>query len=241
MYLVFVHECGHFFTALFLNVEVDKIYIYPFGGISKINMNLNISQKKELIILIMGPIFQFIGYLILINIDFFKSYYQIIKIYNYGILCFNLLPIYPLDGGRLLNIFLSLKLNYKKSLICSIINSYLIVFFMFLIFIKNYSVNLLIIILFLLYKITFEYKKINYFYEKFLLERYLKGYEFREKIIINNINNFYRNRRHLIKIGDEYYTEKKILEKKYKKYWLLKKWYGIIQVLTDSLVSALGH
>ena len=64
--LLFVHEIGHFLTAYLLKIKVDKIYFYPYGGESHFNMDLNESILKEFIILIMGPVFQFIIYFILI-------------------------------------------------------------------------------------------------------------------------------------------------------------------------------
>ena len=218
MYLLIIHECGHFFTAMICGVKVNKICIYPFGGISKFNMDLNISQIKEFIILIFGPLLQLFGYLILINIPYMYSYVSMIKIYNYSILFFNLLPIYPLDGGKLLNIILSWKFSFRNSYKLCILISYLIVCLFFIMFLNNICINVVTIVLFLFYKITFEYRRVNYFYEKFLLERYLNKYNFRSSIIVDNVNKFYRNKRHLVKKGDIYYTEKEILEKKYKSY-----------------------
>ena len=65
--LIIVHEIGHFLTAVFFRIEVDKIYIYPFGGVSKFNISLNESLLKEFLILIMGPLFQIAFYFIIIK------------------------------------------------------------------------------------------------------------------------------------------------------------------------------
>ena len=203
--------------AYLLGGEILKIYIYPLGGISKFRFDLNTSIFKEFLVLIAGPIFQIIAYIILKKI--LIDYKEIITIYHYSILLFNLLPIYPLDGGKLLNLFLSLFTSYKKSLILSILLS-IISTTIILIFglLNTIKTNLVIISIFLIYKIIIEYKQINYIYEKFLLERYLKNYSFKKGIIVNNINKLRRGKRHLIKIGDSYYYEREILEKKYKKY-----------------------
>ena len=66
-------------------------------------------------------------------------------------------------------------------------------------------------------KVTSEYKKINLVYNKFLLERYLHKYRFNKSIIIKDIKNFHRNRRHILKKNHNYYLEREILEKFYKK------------------------
>ena len=217
--------------AYLLGGEILKIYIYPLGGISKFRFDLNTSIFKEFLVLIAGPIFQIIAYIILKKI--LIDYKEIITIYHYSILLFNLLPIYPLDGGKLLNLFLSLFTSYKKSLILSILLS-IISTTIILIFglLNTIKTNLVIISIFLIYKIIIEYKQINYIYEKFLLERYLKNYSFKKGIIVNNINKLRRGKRHLIKIGDSYYYEREILEKKYKKYWLLNFYCAIIYLST---------
>jgi len=218
MYLLIVHECGHFFSAMICGVKVNKICIYPFGGISKFDMDFNISQFRELVILTAGPLLQLLGYLLLIRIPYMYSYIPMIKIYNYSILFFNLLPIYPLDGGKLLNIIFSFKFSFKNSYKVCIIISYLVTCLFLLMFINNISINVVVIFMFLIYKITFEYRRINYFYEKFLLERYLNKYNFHNSMIVDDVNKFHRNKKHLVKNGSVYYTEKEILEKKYKKY-----------------------
>ena len=64
----------------------------------------------------------------------------------------------------------------------------------------------------------FEYRRVNYLYEKFLLERYLKKYKFKKSIVVDDIKKFRRDRRHLVKQNDVYYLENEILQKKYKKY-----------------------
>lgn len=196
-----------------LNVKVEKIYIYPLGGISKFNMPLNIPKYKELLILIAGPLFQFFAYYILLRIMPIKS--DLIKIYHYSILSFNLLPIYPLDGGKLINILISEFFPYKLSLKISIYISYLVTLTI-LIINKNLTLNIIITEIFLLFLITKENRRVEYIYNKFMLERYLNGYKFKKSSIISNINNMYRDRRHLLKKGGNYYLEREILEKKYK-------------------------
>ncbi len=179
-------------------------------------MPINTSIKKELIILVAGPLFQQLAYLFLLQI--LKNKDSIIKIYHYGILWFNLLPIYPLDGGKFLNLILSTKIPYKTSLITSIAISYGMTIGLFIINQKNLNGNIIIIIIFLLYKITKEKEKIELIYKKFLLERYLHQYQFKKIKIIKDQNKFYKNKKHLIKIGDNYYLEKDFLQKLYKKY-----------------------
>ena len=199
--------------AYIFKIEIKEIYIYPLGGISKLKIDLNINPIKEFLILIMGPLFQLLGSFILIRIMPYNK--EIINIYNYGILGFNLLPIYPLDGGKLLKIVLDNFITYKNSFKLTIIISYLIVFIIWLI--NKSTINILVMISFLVLLITKEKSKLNYYYQKFILERYLNNYKFKNSKIISNDNNFYRNKKHIIKSNDKYYLERKKKKKMYKK------------------------
>lgn len=216
--LIIVHELGHFLCALFFKINVDKIYIYPFGGISKFHICLNESLLKELLILIMGPIFQIIFYLMLAHVHYFNSYMELISIYHYTILFFNLLPIYPLDGGKLLNIILCFHLSFRNSLNISLFLSYLTVLVLSIYMLsKNFTINVIVIISFLIYKIRTEVKRKDYIMDKFLLERYLHHYHFKKWKKVNDTNHFMRNKCHIIKVENKYYTERSILNHKFKK------------------------
>lgn len=200
--------------AYLLGIKINKIYIYPLGGISKFNMDLNTSINKELLILIMGPLFQHLAYLFLLLI--MTNYKDLINTYHYSILIFNLLPIYPLDGGKLVKLLLNKIINYKSSLKLIIYLSYLVTIILFIISNKNISTFIMISLLLIL--ITKESNKIDYIYNKFLLERYLNNYNFKNNKIINNINNLYRDNIHLIYKNNKYIKEKEYLEKMYKYY-----------------------
>ena len=117
-FIVIIHEIGHFTAALHFKWNVDKIVIYPFGGCCKFNERVNTSSREELIILLCGPIAQITLYIIIgyLSTKGFMTYRNLLifKAYHYTLLSFNLLPIYPLDGGRMLNIILNYLLPFKK-------------------------------------------------------------------------------------------------------------------------------
>ena len=213
--LIVIHELGHFLTAKILKVEVNKIYLYPLGGISKFFLPLNSSYKKELLILISGPLAQILAQQVLLII--LPKETLLINTYHYGILVFNLLPIYPLDGGKLLHLFLSSLIPYKKSLSITINISYLMILILIFISENSLKLNYSIMIIFLLVKVYIEQSKINYIYERFILERYLNNYYFKNSRLITNEKDFYKNKRHIIREKGRYYLEKEYLNKKYKK------------------------
>ena len=73
------------------------------GALIKFDSNLNKPLKEEFIVAIMGVIFQ------TIFIYFFNNEYLVIS-YKI-ILIFNLIPIYPLDGAKIVNLLLNVGFN----------------------------------------------------------------------------------------------------------------------------------
>ena len=65
MSLIIVHEFGHLLMAKHYKWNTDKIYIYPLGGITKFDVIINKPLKEELLIMLMGPIFQVVYFYLL--------------------------------------------------------------------------------------------------------------------------------------------------------------------------------
>lgn len=207
--LLYIHEFGHSLTGLCLGYKIFKISFYPCGGISSFIMPLNVSLKKELLILLMGPIFQTLGYIIIKTI----THSEVITIYHYSLLFFNLLPIYPLDGGRIINILFNYRISYLKSFYITYFISLFFLIILFIINIFSFNLNLFLMLLMLGYKLFISYKELGSNYNKFLLERYLYNYRFQKQAYINSIKTFFRDRHHFINFEDE----KKYLQKHFVK------------------------
>ncbi len=220
--IIIFHEIGHMLGAILFRWEIDKIHLYPFGGCIKFKEAINKPLYQELIIMLMGPSFQIIFYLVIL-ILFNKNYinmkdFYLFKNYHYSILFFNLLPAIPLDGGRLLNILFNYLYPYKKSLKIIIFLAYIIFFSIIgfvLLYYKNF--NLLILVIFLITKVFIENKNIDFLYNKFMLDRYLKKYNFKAYKVINNKNNMYRDKKHVIKDNNRYISELEYLKKRFAK------------------------
>lgn len=213
-FLIVIHELGHFLAAKSLGIETDSIYLYPLGGISRINIPLNIPIYKDILILIMGPVFQFISYYMLL---YFFNDYELVTRYHIGILLFNMLPIYPLDGGKLLNIIFTCIIPYKISYRIIIYISYL--FNIILLFCNDkISINMILIYIVLIAIIRKEQLKESMVYNKFLLERHLNNYKYKKSKIIKNVNSFYRTKNNILYDGKHYYDEKELLRKKYQNF-----------------------
>lgn len=211
--IIIVHELGHLITGILLGWKPDRIYIYPYGGCTKFNEILNKPLIEELLILIMGPITQIIFFFLIKNLLSYKDYI-LFRNYNYALLIFNLFPIYTLDGGRILNILLSYKIPYKKTLFISMYLSGAIII---LLLIQTESLIFLVILLFIIFKLISEYKNIKFYYNKFLLERKLYPTRYKKIKVINNINEFYKDKKHVVREKNKSYTEKEILDKYFKR------------------------
>ena len=213
--VIFIHETGHYIFALINNIKISNIMIYPFGGITVLDCDLNISIKKEFICLIGGIIFQILFFLCIkklysYNLITYHVYNLNLKI-NTFLISFNFLPIIPLDGGKLLNILLDKILPYKYSYIASIIIS---IIFIIIFLIKDTTILSFIISVFLVKNIIIEIKNINIKYNKFILERYLNKYHFKKIKIIKNIKHLKRDYYHII--NNEF--EEKYLSKRFDRY-----------------------
>ena len=205
--IIIVHETGHIVGALIFKWKIDKVILLPFGGITIFKENIDKPLKQELIIALLGPLFQILFYLIFKDNATFNHY-------NMAILLFNLLPIYPLDGSKILNIFFNELVSFKKSHILTIVVSEITLFF--LLFKTRINLLLLLILFFLIVEIVKEFVKHKYYFNRFLLERYLYKYNFKKSKIVTKENNFKRDYHHLVKIDRKYFLEEEYLKNKYK-------------------------
>ncbi len=197
--------------ALYYNWNIDKIVLLPFGGITIFKDHLNKPLFEEFMILIMGPIFQSLFYFLAINL---KPSYILVN-YHYTILLFNLLPIIPLDGSKLINILCNKVMPFKYSHLATIYLSFIV--FLGIVIYNINNLILIFILMFLIVKVITEYRNHKYIFNKFLFERYLYKFNFKKVKIIRNIKltKMYRDYKHLFKVNKILYKEKEILAKKF--------------------------
>ena len=219
--IIIIHELGHYLIAKITNLSPQKIIIYPFGGITIMNNPLNTNIKEELFVAISGIIFQTIYYIIVIILyqnNLIRDYiFDIFIKYYHSILLFNLLPIHPLDGSKIIVLILSHYLPYKLTCKLNIIISFSIGLSILLINYYKFNYTTILIITIIIDSLIKYYRNINYFFNKFLLERYLYKIEFKKTKKINNINNMYKEKYHIIKENNHYYTEKQYLNNYFKR------------------------
>lgn len=132
--IVTLHELGHSYAALFYGVPVKQIVLLPIGGVAQLK-EIPENPVKEFVIAIAGPAVNFglaivLGLIawafnisILNPIDVlegleritFTQIFTYVFIYNIFLAIFNLLPAFPMDGGRVLRALLATRLEYSRA------------------------------------------------------------------------------------------------------------------------------
>jgi Zn-dependent protease len=125
---VVLHEYGHALTARRYGVRTRNITILPIGGVASLE-RIPSDPKQELAIAIAGPI---------VTVAIAAVLYVVLKLtgqpvvptslevqdgsfvnrlmwVNVALALFNLLPAFPMDGGRVLRAALALRLDYVKA------------------------------------------------------------------------------------------------------------------------------
>jgi Zn-dependent protease len=120
--IIMIHELGHFFAMKFFRYRDLGIFFIPLLGAYVSGSKREVSQRESAIILLAGPL---PGIMIGIGFYFLDQFYPGqsvtgLSFYTISILfillnLINLLPVYPLDGGQLLNrVFLDEESVWSK-------------------------------------------------------------------------------------------------------------------------------
>ncbi len=199
MLIIFIHECGHLLFAFLFHWKIEKIIFLPFGGMIKFHEKLNRPIYQEFLIVLGGPLFQIL----------FSFVYP--TIYHIPLLIFNLLPIYPLDGSKILLLIFNVCFSYYQSYVFLVIFSYSTIFLLNLCYPSFYF---LIFSLFLLFQQVQFMRDIPSYFLTFLFERYEKDYPYyRKKIIVGkNVKRMKRSVNHTFFYNQRIYSEKEHLK-----------------------------
>lgn len=125
-----IHEMGHLLIGILIGKKIEKIRVMPLGvsitfkilveDYNKKIIKGNINNIKNLLVAIAGPFVNFAIAIILYNLSSLNilsfKHTEIMIYINLLIGFFNLIPIYPLDGGRIVKEILCIMSGKKTAL-----------------------------------------------------------------------------------------------------------------------------
>jgi len=124
---VTLHEYGHALAARHYRIPTDSITLYPIGGVARL-ANMPPDPKQELVIALAGPAVNVVIAALLFPLAFlFSSDFtalipgapggfiaQLVAV-NVTLVLFNMIPAFPMDGGRVFRAILSMRRSYASA------------------------------------------------------------------------------------------------------------------------------
>lgn len=121
------HEFGHVAAASWMDAEISRVEVWPFGAMAKLERTWQLSPPAETFVAFMGPFNSGLLLVLVSSIergfletrgmalgDSYPMLHLLARV-NLGLLLINLIPCLPLDGGRVLRSQLALKVGYVEA------------------------------------------------------------------------------------------------------------------------------
>ena len=126
-FCVLLHEFGHIFAARRYGIRTPDVTLLPIGGLARLE-RMPKKPSQELVVALAGPavnvviaaaLFLFLGgmpvHTLTPTLDGMTAFLQTVMVANIWLALFNLLPAFPMDGGRVLRALLATKLPYTRA------------------------------------------------------------------------------------------------------------------------------
>lgn len=168
--LVMLHELGHLYACKKYERKLSGFTFIPFGAIIYFDEDANRGLIEDIIIALSGIAVNIAILIIFRIMNYQENAYE----YNLIILFINILPIYPLDGGRIVEILLMKIMSFRRAVVISKTVSLMLIVFLFFGNILRYKSFGLLLVLVYLFGINFKAilaKEDRY--NSFLIKKYL--------------------------------------------------------------------
>ena len=99
LFSITAHEAGHLFALYFFHVPIQRLTLSAGGAVLETPV---LTYRRELIAAAAGPAVNLLLFAVLIHAM------PMFSLVNLFLLAYNMLPFYPLDGGRILRALLSM-------------------------------------------------------------------------------------------------------------------------------------
>lgn len=175
--IVLIHELGHYVAASIVHWRVEKMVLWIFGGILYTDEHFNRPLREEVFVTMFGPLQHIFLYGVIYALSFIPhvppTLLEQALFFNTVILLFNLLPIYPLDGGKfLLYLFAYMfPFSFAYRFMLYVTFGVLVIFCLIMYITFPFTLSIYLVCLFLFIENFFAWKNRTYAQMRFLLGR----------------------------------------------------------------------
>lgn len=188
--LVFLHELVHYIVAKKLGFKGFYIEILPIGAVLRLKDLDEADPKEDMIISLSGPLFNLLlaAIFYLISKFHYNYYYEYLIMGNLALGIFNLIPAFPLDGGRVVRDLLALKTYYKNAnkitvKISIVLGALITLYSIILLLFDKRSISMMVLGIFIIIASYKEKERIVYLIMGDIIN---KKYKFNKKGYIEN-------------------------------------------------------